>query len=100
MQKYLSRLIVRLTSRKFLVTAAGALALYSSKQYTEFVVLILGYLGVEGGADLVQRYRTGGLTALDIQEAVNPSPLGGGIVTGTGMVKPDLENKPGLEVGV
>ena len=60
-----------LLSRKFLLTAIGAGALYSIHQYSEMVMLLLGYLGVEGGADLVTRYKGRTLTASDVQNAVS-----------------------------
>lgn len=71
MQAKIAVFIESLMSRKFILTVVGAFALYTSKQYTELVVLILGYLGVEGGADLVSRYKTRNLTARDIENAVS-----------------------------
>lgn len=60
-----------LLSRKFLLTVSGAVALWSIQQYGEMVVLILGYLGVEGGADLVDRYKGRTLTASDIEKVTS-----------------------------
>jgi hypothetical protein len=60
-----------LLSRKFLLTLAGAVSLYQIKQYSQMCVLILGYLGVEGGADIVNRYKTRTLTAADVENAVS-----------------------------
>ncbi len=62
---------MRYTGRKFLLTAVGAFALYSAGQYGEMVVLVLGFVGVEGGADLVKKYQTRTLTASDIGTAVS-----------------------------
>lgn len=60
-----------LLSRKFLLTLAGAGALWSIQQYSEMVLLILGYLGVEGGADIVNRYKERSLTASDIEKVMS-----------------------------
>lgn len=60
-----------LLSRKFLLTVSGAIALWSIGQYGEMVVLLLGYLGVEGGADIVNRYKGRVLTASDIEKVTS-----------------------------
>lgn len=67
MQEFLQSLL----SRKFLLTVSGAVALWSMKQYDQVVVLLLGYVGVEGGADLVSRYKGGTLTASDIENVTS-----------------------------
>lgn len=48
--------IKRLTSRKFLLTVAAAVNFYANKQYTEMALVVLAYLGVEGGSDIVATY--------------------------------------------
>ena len=58
-------------SRKFILTLCGAIALFANKQYDQFVMLVLGYVGVEGAADVISRYKSGTLTALDIENAVS-----------------------------
>jgi hypothetical protein len=67
MQVFLKSLL----SRKFLLTLSGVIALYSIHQYDQMCILILGYLGVEGGADIVGRYKERSLTATDVQNAVS-----------------------------
>lgn len=67
----MTRFLQSLLSRKLLLTLAGALALWSAGQYDQVVILILGYVGVEGGADLVSRYKERSLTATDVQNAVS-----------------------------
>ena len=44
-----------LLSRKFLLALAGLLTLVANKQYPEAVTVLLGYLGVEGAADVATR---------------------------------------------
>lgn len=44
-----------LLSRKFLLAVAGLITLVANKQYPEAVTVVLGYLGVEGAADVVER---------------------------------------------
>lgn len=48
--------IQRLTSRKFLLTVATALILVANEQWAELVVLVSGYIGIEGVGDAVSRY--------------------------------------------
>lgn len=45
----------RATSRKFLLAIAGLATLGANKQWTEFVIVLMGYLGVEGAADTMRR---------------------------------------------
>lgn len=56
MKKFLSDLIKRLTSRKFLLTLGTALILVANQQWTELVILVSGYVGVEGLGDATQRF--------------------------------------------
>ena len=56
MKKFLASLIKRVTSLKFLLTLSTALVLVANQQWNELVVLILGYIGVEGAGDVVSRY--------------------------------------------
>lgn len=42
-----------LTSRKFLLAAAGLLTLAANEQWTEFVVVLMGYLGFNTAAAVV-----------------------------------------------
>lgn len=52
----------RLASRKFLVVVAGlalvATAPLTGAEASHIVTLVLAYVGVEGGADAVTRWRT------------------------------------------
>lgn len=52
-------LIRRFTSRKFLLSVAGLVTLALNGQWNEFTFVLLGYVGAEGGADLVERLKTG-----------------------------------------
>ena len=52
----MKELLKRLTSRKFLLAVAAALVFYANGQWAELVAVILGYLGVEGGADIAGRF--------------------------------------------
>ncbi len=67
----MSKFLCRYTSRKFLFTLIGAVALYSAGAYAEMVILLIGYIGVQGGADIVSKYQGGTLTASDIETAVS-----------------------------
>lgn len=58
MSKFLADLIKRLTSRKFLLTVAAALIFIANKQYDQLMVVVAGYLGVEGLGDAAERYTT------------------------------------------
>lgn len=49
--------IKRLSSRKFLLTVGTACILVANQQWTELVVLISGYVGVEGLGDASARYQ-------------------------------------------
>lgn len=63
----MNEFIKRYTSRKLILTVAGALALYSAGAYSEVVILLLGYIGIQGGSDIVSKYNSKTLTASDIQ---------------------------------
>jgi len=67
----MKQFIYSFLSRKFMLTVIGAAALWSIGQYGEMVVLLLGYIGVEGGADLVERYKSGTLTHSDIESTMS-----------------------------
>lgn len=56
MKKFLADFIKRLTSRKFLLTLGTALILVANQQWTELVILVSGYVGVEGLGDATQRF--------------------------------------------
>lgn len=51
-------IVLRLTSRKFLLTLAAALILVANEQWTELVILISGYMGIEGVGDAAERVAT------------------------------------------
>lgn len=44
-------LAVRLSSRKFLLAAGGAITFLANRQYPEAAAVLLAYLGVEGVID-------------------------------------------------
>jgi hypothetical protein len=50
-----SELLERLTSRKFLLVLGGVIIAIANKEWGVVVTLILGYLGVEGTADIISR---------------------------------------------
>lgn len=54
-----------LLSRKFLLAVATIAGLLANKQYTETVAVLLGYLGVEGTADAIQRHATARATEVE-----------------------------------
>jgi hypothetical protein len=59
--------INRYTSRKLILTVAGAVALYSAGAYDQVVILLIGYIGVQGGSEIVSKYKSKTLTASDIE---------------------------------
>ena len=98
MKAKLYNFVNSLLSRKFLLTVIGASALWSIHQYGEMVVLLLGYLGVEGGADLVTRYKGRTLTASDVQNAmsqnIDDAPDTSRVVTGKPESAPLFNEEP------
>lgn len=58
-------------SRKFLLTLGGAIALWQQRQFSEFVILLLGYVGVQGASDIVGKYKNGTLSASDVETVVS-----------------------------
>lgn len=57
--KWLIDALKRFSSRKFLITIAGILAVTQFPEYADKIVLLIGtYVGAEGAADVVGRYRT------------------------------------------
>jgi hypothetical protein len=67
---YLTNLIKRLTSRKFLLTVAGGLTLAANGQWTELVALISVYIGTEGAGDVVDRFKTPEVTKAELKKEV------------------------------
>lgn len=51
-------LLTSLLSRKFLLALGTSLVFIANGAYGEAVAVILGFLGVEGTADAVSRYKT------------------------------------------
>lgn len=51
-------IFLRLTSRKFLLTLAAALILVANERWGELVLLISGYMGIEGVGDAAERVAT------------------------------------------
>jgi hypothetical protein len=56
MKSFMKDLIERLTSRKFLLTVSTALVLIANKQWDMLVLMVGGYVGVEGIGDAAARY--------------------------------------------
>jgi hypothetical protein len=48
-------IFIRLTSRKFLLVLGGVIIAIANREWSVVITLILGYLGVEGAADIVSR---------------------------------------------
>lgn len=48
-------MLAKLLSRKLWIAVGGFSALMASKQYPEAAAVLLGYLGVEGAADVKSR---------------------------------------------
>ena len=59
MKQFITDLVKRLSSRKFLLALGGAYVLYQNKQWGELVALLLGFIAAEGGADIVDKIKTG-----------------------------------------
>lgn len=64
MKKFLSDLLKRVSSRKFLLAFSGAITLALNQQWTEFVGVITAYLIAEGAGDAVERFK-GGVSQFD-----------------------------------
>lgn len=91
MQRFLADLIKRLTSRKFMLTVGTALILIANQQYNELVLLIAGYLGVEGLGDAAERYTTPKANAAKHElEATKLQILGADALPETGVDKNSL----------
>lgn len=71
MKARIEQFLLSLLSRKFLITIVGAYFLYQLKRYDEMVLLVLGFLGVEGGADIVSRYKSRSLVASDVLNSMS-----------------------------
>ena len=63
---FLSGLIKRLTSRKFLLTLSAALVLVANQQWTELVALVSVYVGSEGLGDAAERYKAQDVKKADV----------------------------------
>ena len=88
MQKFLANLIKRFTSRKFLLTIASCLVLYSNGQYNEITWVVLAYLGVEGAGDAAERYATPKQKAADAElQSTKMQILGADALPDTGVDK-------------
>jgi apolipoprotein N-acyltransferase len=48
-------IFVRLTSRKFLLVLGGVIIAIANSEWNTVIALVLGYLGVEGTADIISR---------------------------------------------
>jgi hypothetical protein len=47
--------LLRLTSRKFLLTLAGFITAVANEEWVAAVTIVLGYLGVEGANDIINK---------------------------------------------
>lgn len=57
MNARLVEFVKSLLSRKFLLALSAFLAAVANGEWTAAVTIVLGYLGVEGGADFIERAR-------------------------------------------
>lgn len=58
MKKFLADLVARLSSRKFVLTVFGIFAVTAFPAHADSVIqLIVVFVGAEGAADVVERYR-------------------------------------------
>jgi len=60
-----------LLSRKFLIAVVGVAMFISMDEYDQALIILLAYLGVEGGADVVSRYKGGTLNTSVIENAMS-----------------------------
>lgn len=59
MQKFITDLIKRLSSRKFLITLGGVAAVITFPEQAEYIVtLTVTFVGAEGLGDAAERYQT------------------------------------------
>jgi hypothetical protein len=55
MKEFVADFMARLSSRKFLLAFGAFIAFIGVGQYFEAALVVLGYLGVEGAADALER---------------------------------------------
>lgn len=64
MNKTLKEILIRFSSRKFLIAALGVAVVFgaplSNEQIAAITVLITAFVGAEGTADAIERYKTSG----------------------------------------
>jgi len=89
-------LLSRLTSRKFWLTIAGGITFIANRQYDNALWLFLGYIGVEGAADVVKPRP---FTIPNAENGESHNDIDGGLVTGSGKVLTDNEERPGVVTG-
>lgn len=80
-------LLMRLTSRKLWLAVGGFITFVANKQYTEAMAVVLGYLGVEGGADMLRGGGSIPFAAKNAESHNDGEPDKSAIVTGAGRVK-------------
>lgn len=52
-------LLARLTSRKLWIAIGSFILFVTNEQYSEALLVVLTYLGIEGGADVASRLKSG-----------------------------------------
>lgn len=98
MKKFFANLVYRFTSRKFLLTVSTALVLIANKEWSTLTALIGGYIGIEGFADVAQRYGETKVTASKTDlESTKLQVLGADALPETGVDKNAFV--PGMPAG-
>lgn len=89
MQKFIADFIKRLSSRKFLVTIGGIVAVISFPESSgQIVTLCVTFIGAEGLGDAAERYNTPKVQAADKElEATKIQLLGADALPDTGVDK-------------
>lgn len=54
----MTEFVTRLGSRKFLLAVSAFVGFLATREYDQAVIVVLGYLGVEGAADVAARRST------------------------------------------
>lgn len=61
--------IVSLVSRKFLLTLGAFITFIGQEEYDKALYAVLGYLGIEGGADIVERHQRAKPSPVVVEDA-------------------------------
>lgn len=93
----MKNLLLRLSSRTFWVAVGTIVTLCANKMYDQAAAVASAYILGEKAVDTFSN-RPSVLPGVEIDESQNIGE--GPLVTGTGRVQPDNEEKPGLETGL